>query len=77
MSHDPHSQEKVDRTGVEQLDVVMDIDNSMQYPPEMRQEESTDRRPVDASLASGASQYQRYLDCEGGSPSALIKNSYV
>lgn len=43
----------------------------------MRQEESADRRPIDASLASGASQYQRYLECEEGSPSVHNKNSFV
>jgi len=38
------------------LEVVMDQDNSLGYPPEMRQEES-EVGPVDASLVSGASQY--------------------
>ena len=33
----------------------------------MRQEESEDRH-VDASLVSGASQYQGYLDNQEGSP---------
>lgn len=58
LSQDPHSQEKGDRAVAEHLETD---DNSLGYPPEMRQEES-EERPVDASLVSGASQYQRYLD---------------
>ena len=60
LSQDPHhSQEKGDRAVAEHLET--EDNNSLGYPPEMRQDES-EERPVDASLVSGASQYQRYLD---------------
>jgi len=55
LSQDPHhSQEKGDRAVAEHHET--EDNNSLGYPPEMRQEESEERL-VDASLVSGASQY--------------------
>ena len=48
-----------------------------QYPSEARNNEQSEEQLAEESIVSGTSRYQRYLDCQEGSPSLQIKNSYV